>query len=164
MPTPLITDLTSAIGRAHVTAHIAFLTDATDAIALGRGKIWLEQFPSNPGVYCIFEGKALIYAGETGSLKGRMRDLLDTRNHTFRREIGKAKFGARLDYRPASSKVKVPDEIERLLTDFMLRQLKVKAAPVVLGRKELEERLIDEKKPKYNTKTRRGDAFDEPGL
>jgi hypothetical protein len=164
MMKPLTTDLTSDIARAHVSAHIAFLANVAGAIALGRGKDWLKQFPPNPGVYCIFEGNELIYAGETGSLKGRMRDLLDTRNHTFRREVGKTKFGTHSAYRLASSKVKFPDEIEQLLTDFMLKHLRVKVTPVGLGRKEIEEKLIDERNPKYNAKTRRGEALDEPGL
>jgi len=55
--------------------------------------------------------------------------------------------------------VKFPDDIEQLLTEFMLNHLKVKATPVTLGRKEIEERLIDDRKPKYNIKTRRGEVL-----
>ena len=93
-----------------------------------------------------------------------MRDLLDTRNHTFRRQVGSTRFGNHPSYRVASSRVKFPDEIETLLTDFMLKQLKVKAIPVTLGRKEIEERLIDQGKPKYNIKMRRGEVLDALGL
>lgn len=161
---PLSTPFTAPLAKAHVEQHVAFLTDPKEATPLGQGKDWLKQFPTNPGVYCIFEGKDLIYAGETGSLKGRMRDLLDTRNHTLRRQLGNTKFGKHPGYRAASSSVKFPDDIEKLLTDFMLTHLKVKALPVSLARKEIEERLFDEKSPKYNTKGRRGEVADEPGL
>jgi len=157
--TALATSVTAALAKDHVDKHVAFLNDAMGAIPLGRGKDWLRQFPNNPGVYCIFEGKELIYSGETGSLKGRMRDLLDTRNHTLRRQLGNTKFGKHPSYRAASSSVKFPDDIEQLLTEFMLNHLKVKATPVTLGRKEIEERLIDDRKPKYNIKTRRGEVL-----
>jgi len=161
---PLSTPVTGKLAKAHVEQHVAFLTDPKGALPLGQGKEWLKQFPTNPGVYCIFEGKDLIYSGETGSLKGRMRDLLDTRNHTLRRQLGNTKFGKHPGYRAASSRVKFPDDIEKLLTEFMLTHLKVKASPVPLGRKEIEEKLIDERSPKYNTKGRRGEASDEAGL
>ena len=160
----LSTPVTGKLAKAHVELHVAFLADPEGAFALGRGKEWLKQFPTNPGVYSIFEGKDLIYSGESGSLRGRMRDLLDTRNHTLRRQLGNTKFGKHPNYRAASSSVKFPDDIEELLTEFMLTHLKVKALPVSLGRKEIEEKLIDEESPKYNTKGRRGDQADEPGL
>lgn len=158
------TPVTGKLAKAHVDQHMAFLTDSKGALPLGRGKAWLKQFPTNPGVYCIFEGRDLIYSGETGSLKGRMRDLLDTRNHTLRRQLGNTKFGKHSGYRAASSSVKFPDDIEKLLTDFMLTHLKVKALPVSLGRKEIEEKLIDVKSPRYNAKGRRGKVSDEPEL
>jgi len=93
-----------------------------------------------------------------------MRDLLDTRNHTLRRQLGNTKFGKDPNYRAATSSVKFPRDIEKLLTEFMLTRLKVRALPVSLGRKEIEEKLIDEKSPKYNAKGRRGKVADEPGL
>jgi len=139
--------------------HLAFLANPDGALSLGIGKTWLVQFPPNPGVYCIYLGNELVYAGETGSLKGRMRDLLDTRNHTFRRQFGSVQFGTHHSYQAASSRTKFPDEIEVLLTDFMLKQLKVKAVPVTLGRKEIEERLIDDVKPRYNIKGKRGEVL-----
>ncbi|MGH2568656.1 MAG: GIY-YIG nuclease family protein [Bacteroidota bacterium] len=152
----LSTPVTGKLAKAHVERHVAFLTNPKWALRLGQGKEWLKQFPTNPAVYCIFEGDDIIYAGETGSLKGRMRDLFDTRNHTLRRQLGNTKFRKHPSYQAASSSVKFPDDIEKLLTKFMLKHLKIKALPVLLGRKEIEEHLIDEKKPKYNTKGRRG--------
>lgn len=54
---------------------------------------WMKQFPSGPGVYAIFELGELAYVGESGSLRGRMGDLLDTRHHTLRRSLGEERFG-----------------------------------------------------------------------
>ena len=152
------------MAKAHVEEHIEYFTKLNGAIALGQGKEWLNQFPTTPGVYCIFEGKQIIYCGETGSLNERMRDLLKTRKHTLRRQLGNTKFGGHRAYRAASSSVKFPDDIEKLLTKFMLTHLKVKANPVTLGRKEIEEKIIDRKHPKYNTKGRRGEFPDDTGL
>jgi hypothetical protein len=159
---PCVTPVTSALAKVHVTAHAQHLTDPEGAIPLGRQKEWLKQFQKLPGVYCIFEEDKLIYAGETGSLRGRMRDLLDTRNHTLRRQLGTVKFSDHPEYASANSRVKFPDEVEKVLTDFMLASLKVKAIPVQLGRKEIEEHIIHDKYPKYNVKGRRGGVIDEP--
>lgn len=160
----LTTLVTADIERDHIEKHVSFLTQVRDAVALGKGKTWLAQFSTGPGVYCIVEGEELIYSGETGSLRGRMRDLLDTRNHTLRRQLGSTKFGNRSGYQAATSSCKFPAAIEDLLTAFMLERLKVRALSVSLGRKEIEEAIIDKYTPKYNIKRRRGDLFDIPGI
>jgi GIY-YIG catalytic domain-containing protein len=160
----LRTSLTAECAKEHIESHVAYLCDAARAVGFGSGSEWLRQFPGNPGVYCVFEDAVIIYAGETGSLKGRMRDLLETRHHTLRRQLGATKFGPHPSYQPATSKVRFPAEIEALLADFMLRHLKINAVPVGLGRKEIEERLLDLKSPRYNIKLRRGDVLDGHGL
>jgi transposase-like protein len=54
-------------------------------IRLTRG--WASAFPSVPGVYVFkYKGK-IIYVGETGNLRGRMKDMLNTKNHVLRRNI-----------------------------------------------------------------------------
>jgi hypothetical protein len=164
MDLDLKTPVSSKMARSHIEAHVAFVTDAKNSVALGQGKIWLKQFATSPGVYCIFERNELIYSGETGSLRGRMRDLLDTRNHTLRRQFGSTKFGKHASYRVASSRFKFPDDIEKLLTAVMLDRLKVNAVPVSLGRKEIEENIIDQHHPRYNIRARRGDLLDIPGV
>ena len=51
---------------------------------------WASEFPDESGVYAAFENGDLVYIGETGKLSGRMTDLLDTRHHSLRRNIGKS--------------------------------------------------------------------------
>ena len=53
---------------------------------------WVKSFPNKPGVYVAFEGSKIVYVGETGNIRGRMKDLLDTRHHNLRRNIGRLKF------------------------------------------------------------------------
>ncbi|MBI4478632.1 MAG: hypothetical protein HY651_01280 [Acidobacteria bacterium] len=144
--------------KAHLDAHARHLRDSADAIGILLKTAWANRFPTKAGVYAVFDAKKLIYVGETGSLRGRMKDLRDTRNHTLRRQIGAAKFNDRNGYQPATSKRKFPETIEKLLNEYIEKNLSVKLLPVLLGRKEIEERLIEDESPRFNVKTRRGDA------
>lgn len=155
---PLETDITRTVVKAHVDSHARYLREPADAVRIDLTTAWANQFPTKAGVYAIFDGKTLIYVGETGSLRGRMKDLRDTRNHTFRRQIGAAMFSDRSGYRPATSKTKFPEAIEEALNTYIKKNLSVKLLPVLLGRKEIEEYLIHDATPRFNIKTRRGDA------
>jgi hypothetical protein len=105
---PLETVIDRSVVKAHVDAHARYLRDSADAVPILLTTAWASQFPTKAGVYAVFDGKRLIYVGETGSLRGRMKDLRDTRNHTLRRQIGAAKFSDRNGYQPATSKRKSP--------------------------------------------------------
>jgi hypothetical protein len=160
----LRTTLTAECAKEHVDSHVTYLCDPVTASPLAGNAEWVRRFPSNPGVYCVFEEDVLIYSGETGSLKGRMRDLLDSRHHILRRHLGTAKFGSHSAYQPATNRLKFPAVIEALLNEFIVGHLRVNAVPVALGRKEIEERILELKSPRYNVKLRRGEAMDGPGL
>jgi len=56
---------------------------------------WSNSFPPYPGVYIACKDDIIVYVGETGSLRGRMNDLRDTRHHTLRRHIGFELFGVK---------------------------------------------------------------------
>lgn len=100
---------------------------------------WANTIPSTAGVYVLRQGDTVVYVGETGNLRGRMRDLLDTRNHTVRRTIGKKFFSTHKGFVMATTSKKFPDHIEVLVNDHICSKLKVAVLPVALGRKELEE-------------------------
>ena len=102
---------------------------------------WTSTIPSKPGVYALKEGDELIYIGETGNLKGRMTDLLDSRHHTVRRTIGKKLFMSHDGFEPATPKIKFPDKFENLVNKHICENLKLAYLPVDLGRKELEEHI-----------------------
>jgi hypothetical protein len=155
---PLETVIARTTANTHLEAHARCLRDPAGAVAIVLTTAWADRFPTKAGVYAVFDRKKLIYVGETGSLRGRMMDLRDTRHHTLRRQIGSAKFSDRNGYKPATSRRKFPDSIEGMLNRYIKKNLSVKVLPVVLGRKEIEERLIDDETPRFNIKTRRGDA------
>jgi len=117
---------------------------------------WVSQFPDKAAVYILREDGEVVYAGETGSLKGRMNDLLTTQNHTLRRNLGKAHFAAHPNFEKASSSKPFPNEIESLLNDLIEAHLTLSFLLVDLGRMELKERLFAKLEPKYSIKGKRG--------
>jgi len=116
---------------------------------------WSKQFPIGAGVYVVREDNLVCYVGETGSLRARMGDLLETRNHVIRRNIAKTNFSSHQLYEKASSTKTLHPEIELILENHICSRLTVSCAEINLGRKELEEFLFDKYKPKYNTKGKR---------
>jgi len=130
------------------------------AIALQRAarrtpfddQAWASDVPTTGGVYALWERSsgAMIYVGETSSLRLRMRDLGRSINHTCRRKIA-AKEGM----------VGAP---EAELSDVIAKHYVVSFLPVALGRKELEEFLsLRHRRTLLNSPTRRhlrGTAYD----
>lgn len=115
-------------------------------------RAWASNFPSAPGVY-IFRNKAeIIYVGETGNLRGRMKDMIDTRNHVLRRSIGKKLYCEIEGFKSASARVKFSDVIEDMLNTHIKDNLTVCCMTVELGRKELEEKIQKDFQPEYNQK------------
>lgn len=106
-------------------------------------RVWASKIPSNAGVYVFKDNDKIVYVGETGNLKERMKDLLDSRHHTIRRTIG-VKFYSTIDgFIKATSKIKFPEHIELLVNAHICEKLLLSYLEVSLGRKELEE-MIEE--------------------
>jgi hypothetical protein len=105
---------------------------------------WTSTIPNTPGVYILRESDQTVYVGETGNLRGRMNDLLDSRHHTVRRTIGKTLFSSTDGFTQATAKSKFPEHIELLLNEHICKNLLVAYLPVQIGRKELEELIEKE--------------------
>ena len=116
----------------------------------------VSQFGEAAAVYVLWEDDAIVFVGETGSLKGRMNDMLNTQNHTLRRNLGKAHFSEHPSFENASSNKSFPDDIENLLNDLITKHLKLSFIFVELGRIELKERIFAKLEPKYSLKGKRG--------
>jgi hypothetical protein len=121
----------------------------------GLNELWTCLFENQPGVYTIFVDDLFVYVGETGNLKGRMRDLRQTRNHTFRRSLGETLFHTRPGFEFATKKKNFPDHIEKELDAYMCEHIFVASIHVVFGRMEIEESLIQNHKPSFNVKGQR---------
>lgn len=102
---------------------------------------WATKIPSKAGVYVFKDNDKIVYVGETGNLRGRMKDLLDSRHHTIRRTIG-VKFYSTIDgFVKATTKIKFPMHIELLVNEHICEKLLLAYIEVSLGRKELEEMI-----------------------
>lgn len=118
-------------------------------------RIWASQFPNKPGVYIFRLGDTIIYAGETGSLRGRMKGMIDTRNHVVRRTLGTKLYAGRPTYTKPSARQKFWDDLEIELNNYIISNLTLSFIPVELGRKELEEKLFTLHNPEHNNKGQR---------
>jgi hypothetical protein len=116
---------------------------------------WAARFPAEAGVYAIFDNDGLVYIGETGSIRGRMTDLCDTRNHTLRRNIGEEYFSGCDGYERATSKRCFPAHIEVMVTRF-ISKMYLTAAIVPFGRSEIEEAICEKHATCFNRKGKRG--------
>lgn len=131
------------------------LLDQNNFLNVILASSWVKTFPHKPGVYIAVENERIVYIGETGSIRGRMRDLLDSRHHTLRRNIGELNFSDKKGYEKATTKKKFPLHIEKIVEKYISENIKISFVPTKIGRKEIEERLIHNYKPKYNFKGQR---------
>lgn len=100
---------------------------------------WARSAPNDAGVYALKRGEQLIYVGETGNLRGRMLDLLDSRQHSVRRTLGARLYGDQEGFVKATASSKFPPQFEQLLNEYITSNLMVAYVVVPIGRKELEE-------------------------
>ncbi|WP_196887902.1 GIY-YIG nuclease family protein [Aureivirga sp. CE67] len=117
---------------------------------------WAKSFPNESAVYLFREDGEICYVGETGSIRGRMSDILNTKNHSVRRNLGNTHYTTEPDYEKASSKKSFSGNIEQMLNERIENHLTMSYIIVDLGRKELEERLFEKLQPRYNLKGKRG--------
>lgn len=102
---------------------------------------WASKVPSVAGVYVFKDSEKIVYVGETGNLRGRMKDLLDSRHHTIRRTIGERFYCDINGFSKATSRNKFPEHIEDLVNVYICNKLSIAFLEVKLGRKELEEHI-----------------------
>ena len=134
--------------------HKLLIESESHSINLTRD--WAKSFPNESAVYLFREDGEICYVGETGSLRGRMTDILNTKNHTVRRNLGNTHYSDEPDYQKSSSRKSFSVNIEQMLNQKIENHLTMSYIIVDLGRKELEERLFDKLKPKYSLKGKRG--------
>jgi hypothetical protein len=113
------------------------------------------EYPSEQGVIAAFESGNLVYIGETGNIRGWVKDLRSSFNNTLRRNLGDYNFQTVVGYKKASDREKFPSHIENKVDSWLTEKIKISILATDLGRKELKERLIEELNPKYNKKGKR---------
>lgn len=146
--------ITEQFAQAVIEYYSSELLDKSQRHPISLNRTWASRFPDAAGVYAIFFNGKVVYVGETGKIRARLSDLIDTRNHTLRRSLGKGLFSEKEGYQSASAKNKFPDHIENLVNS-VLEQMAVAVLPISLGRSEIEEYLVDKYNPMFNSKTKR---------
>lgn len=99
---------------------------------------WASKFPQEAGIYAVFLKDEVVYIGETGKIRGRLCDLMNTQNHTLRRNLCKGLFSEKEGFQKASSKKKFPPHIEEMVNEA-LEMMEIAFMPISLGRTEIEE-------------------------
>ena len=69
-----------------------YLFDKSNWQGMTLTRSWTKSQPSEAGVYMLFEKDKPVYVGESGSIAGRITDMLDSRHHTVRRAMGEKRF------------------------------------------------------------------------
>ena len=119
-------------------------------------KEWVANIDNIAGVYVLKEksNDKVVYVGETGNLRERMKELFDSRHHTIRRNIGEKKFSKEKGFEKATTKKKFPEHIECLVKQYIEEELLIAILKVPLGRKELEESIEEKIDPEYKLNKR----------
>lgn len=116
---------------------------------------WAKSFSTDAGVYMLFEQDKLVYVGETGSITGRVTDMLNSRHHTVRRALGEKRLKTVSGYQKATSSINYPVHIEEMVQKI-LSCFKISVMPIAFGRKEFEEYIQSKYSPELNRKGKRG--------
>lgn len=90
-------------------------------IPIELNKTWIGEFPDEAAVYIFREKDKICYVGKTGSLRGRMKDVLNTKNHTIRRNLGHFHFADHAYFEKATSKKGFHADIEVLLGEIITK-------------------------------------------
>ncbi len=131
--------ITTTNEQEYIEQLAAKLFDKNNRRKIAFSKEWLAEIPSKAGVYVFTSGEEVVYVGETGNLRKRMKDLFDSRNHTLRRTVGERFYSHVEGFCKATVKIKFPAHIEELVNVHLCKKYKVSFLEVSLGRKELEE-------------------------
>lgn len=117
------------------------LLDDDNFQEIGLTKDWSLTIPPVAGVYILKDRDKIVYVGETGNLRARMRDFLDSRQHSVRRTLGKNLFSEHHGFIQATTSLKFSHEVEVSLNNYIKGNYKLAFKEITLGRKELEERI-----------------------
>lgn len=116
---------------------------------------WLLSFDTDAGVYAIKEEGKICYIGETKSIRKTIKDLFDTKNHLLRQSVGNKRFLGEKGYKKGTKSNKFPPKFEEELNKVFEDNFEISVIVVKIGRKELEERLIEKFQPIYNSKAQK---------
>lgn len=107
---------------------------------------WSSNFPSEAGIYAVFDKNKLVYIGETANIKERMKEVKRTYNHSFRKKLGR-----HLVKDAKIVKGKFDEALETKLNDYYLEHISIACKALNFGRLEVESHLIHRNKGLLNS-------------
>ncbi len=144
--------LTSNQIQSYLSKRECYLIDQDNHVAVTLTDEWAKKTPDEAGVYAAFEEDDLVYVGETVNIQKRMKNLQNSRQHALRRNIVKLNFSDSKGYPEADGNKLFPQEIEKKVDNWLENKIRIAFLPTTLGRAELEEKIIQKYRPKYNIK------------
>ena len=107
-------------------------------------RVALKEAQAVGGVYAVWNGRTLMYVGESVDLRRRFNSLKDPRGHILRKSLGRDRFTSRIQ-----ADGKFPARIEGKLDDFLFEKCRYAFLPVGFGRKEVEKWAIRTRNPEH---------------
>jgi len=127
------------------------LSDPQNRAAFAYTTHFRARLPQHGGVYVFFLNDEVVYVGETKSLRQRLGNhMRNPENHVLALKIARLLFDILNGPGAAGSRRAFAEDHKQLTRDWVARSLQVAWLPVQLGRKELEEFLIEAYDPEFN--------------
>ena len=99
---------------------------------------WIEQFPDTAGVLLLFKEGEPCYCTESANLRGTVKDILREEHHPVRRLVQQQISSSSIAHEARARYGSTPTEVDWQLED----NYEIAVLPVAIGRKELEECMI----------------------
>jgi len=142
---------TPAQVNAYLEARAAELFDPARRLRITFDEEFRVSIPASGGVYAFFHGNQLFYVGETTSLRQRLAiHMRNPENHVLALKIARRLHDRIHGEGAAGSQKKFAEDHKGSMRRWVADNLQVAFVPLLIGRKELEERLCAQHAPMFN--------------
>jgi hypothetical protein len=135
-----------------------FLRDQENELmaAKGRRKMsfsdrFRNSLPESGGIYAFFCKGKIFYVGETTCLRKRLAsDMRNPENHVLALKIARLLYDAKYGNGSAGKEKKFEEAHKAATRKWIEDNLRVKCFSMLIGRRELEERVHANRRPEFN--------------
>ena len=146
-----MTRLTQAQIDAFLNAKEAELLDPGNRAPIHFGREYARSLPESGGTYVFFFHDEVFYVGETTSLRQRLAvHMRNPENHVLILKIARLLYDEINGPGLAGSRRKFDESHKARSRRWVERHLRVALVDLGIGRKELEERLVQKHSPPFN--------------
>ncbi|MFC7300294.1 GIY-YIG nuclease family protein [Cognatiluteimonas weifangensis] len=132
-------------------ARQAELLDLSRRVPMTFAREFRINLPIEGGVYVFFFQSSVFYVGETTSIRQRIgMHMRNPENHVLALKIARHLYDRSHGLGAAGSQKKFSEQHKESTRQWIQEHLHVCYVPMLLGRKELEERLVCQLNPEFN--------------